>query len=163
VYMFSLTSTIRLKVCGNCPKCDATRSCACTCDHVYHTNESRHERVTSRTSHVIHIYVLLWIMYTMYICVYIYIPNAPCICISMSNTIKYGYIYIYVQTCMHMCVCVCMCARVCECLCACVYICVYLLFLACEGHVSFTCGTWCIHMWDMTHSHVGHDLFTRGT
>ena len=23
----------------------------------------------------------------------------------------------------------------------------------------FICGTWLIHMWDMTHSHVGHDSF----
>jgi len=38
------------------------------------------------------------------------------------------------------------------------------------GHDSFTFGTWRIHMWDMTHSHVGHDeshgthdSFTCGT
>jgi len=27
------------------------------------------------------------------------------------------------------------------------------------GHDSFICGTWLIHMWDMTHSYVGHDSF----
>jgi len=26
-----------------------------------------------------------------------------------------------------------------------------------------TCGTWLIHVWDMTHSHVGHDSFMCGT
>jgi len=27
-------------------------------------------------------------------------------------------------------------------------------------HDSFICGTWLIHMWDMTHSYEGHDSFT---
>jgi len=31
------------------------------------------------------------------------------------------------------------------------------------GHDSFICGTWLIHMWGMTHSHVGHDSFICGT
>jgi len=31
------------------------------------------------------------------------------------------------------------------------------------GHDSFICGTWLIHMWDMTHSYVGHDSFICGT
>ena len=30
------------------------------------------------------------------------------------------------------------------------------------GHDSFICGTWLIYTWDMTHSHVGHDSFICG-
>jgi len=146
------------------------------------TNESRHERVTS----YIYVYVLLWIMYTMYICVYIYIPNAPCICISMSNHVYtyiymeyhvYTYIYMVHKCTMHLyihvqhnkiwihihiCTNVYAYVRVRLYVRACVRMFVRMCVYMRISSLSRVWGTWLIHMWDMVHSHVGHDSFTCG-
>ena len=44
--------------------------------------------------------------------------------------------------------------------------CSFIYSLICYSHVghdSFICGTWLIHMWDMTHSYMRHDSFICGT